>query len=258
MENNDDIIKFFSQYENIISLGYSCFPKKYLIYIQRSAETHFFDWLGTSLWTICDLIENDFDVFDDSSQFENMQIYPNRKIMTEKKYYIRLVHDDIRDSNKLKDFIDKYKRRANRFIDLMKTGKEVLFIRYQDHEINRIIHDEYKEKLKHNEFYYIEKLVQIIKNKYHDNFKILFINNKKSEISDDKHIIYIKRQHEKIEWNEVEYVFTNLFDENKKYFIESTDETKIKKINKTDNENNITLIKNMNKIRERKLRRKKI
>lgn len=258
METNDNIQNFLSQYDNIISLGYNCFPKKYLKYIEKTTETHFFDWIGTSLWTICDLIENDFNVFDDSSEFENMQIYPNRKIMTEKKYYIRLVHDDIRDSNKLKDFIDKYRRRANRFIDLMKIGKEVLFIRYQDHEINRIPYDEYKEKQKYDEFYYIEKLVGIIKNKYHDNFKIIFINNKKTEISDDKHIIYIKREHEKIEWNQVEDIFIGLFDNNKKYFFELTDETKIKEINKTKNENNGLLIKNMNKLRERKLRRKKI
>ena len=54
----------FNKY-TLISLGYNCNIKKYIDSIRLNNPTHFFDYIGTSMWGINELILHNFtDIFN--------------------------------------------------------------------------------------------------------------------------------------------------------------------------------------------------
>ena len=53
--------KFMDKFDEVSSLGYNCYTKLYFNSRKMDKETQFFDYIGTSVWSIIELLENDFD-----------------------------------------------------------------------------------------------------------------------------------------------------------------------------------------------------
>lgn len=176
-----------SDIDKYISLGYSCGPKFFISTILKE-EYYVFDYLGSSMWSIIELLNNNFKDFINESLIKKMEITKNNYIYTNKKYYIRFLHDfDARKKESLynkyfyKKLENAYTRRIFRFLNLFKvfnTNSKILgIIRTQEPTSNRIIYDEYKDKFEKSEYFYLCEFSNLLKHMYPQlKFIILYIN----------------------------------------------------------------------------------
>lgn len=193
----------------IISLGFNCFIKMFTNDIGIKQETNFFDYIGTSMWAINKLFENNFANLFNEDDYENLKIQTdNLIVITNKHYYFRFLHDFKNNTNinLIKCNIDKiidqkiiddvkvqfykfkevYERRIIRLKDLLIKEKKILFIRLEETMHKRIIYDEYKSYFEKPELDYIIDYSKMIKINYPNlHFKIIYI----SKIHDNKYMI---------------------------------------------------------------------
>jgi hypothetical protein len=180
----------------LLSLGSNCNVKKYIDTIKPNNPTQFFDYIGTSMWAINELIENDFTDIFNKDDFENMRTSTKYgDIVTNKKYYLRFLHDlknidhdktkvytinnkiHVCKANNFAECKDKYDRRRQRFIDILTSSNKILFIRLEEDNRDRIIYDIYKDKLQKSELEYTFDLSNTLKRKYSGlDFMILVIS----------------------------------------------------------------------------------
>jgi hypothetical protein len=59
-QEKEKLCNLFKNYE-MISLGYNCIPK-FLISSIKKGQTHLFDWVGSSMWSIYKIVIDDFPV----------------------------------------------------------------------------------------------------------------------------------------------------------------------------------------------------
>lgn len=181
----------------VISLGYSCIPKMVLRKFQN-VETQIFDWVGTTLWGIHNIIEDGFPVItnpDDLMFYYTGKITNNVNI-TQKKYFIRYQHDFpiINGNNtidiKLSDeFHQKFKRRMERFKELLESNQEnIVSMHLEDNNDERFetLYDEIKPYFPatkdnyHQEQHQLslnnaKKLVELFKNKYNKKLYMIYL-----------------------------------------------------------------------------------
>ena len=189
-----DILKKYS----IISLGSNCCIKKYLQHISATNETHLFDWIGTSLWSICEIFENNFDDFFSKQEYKLSPIIAGiDSIITHSRYYIRFMHDfDNGNMDLFDDFVEKYNRRITRLKDTLtkysNSGQKILFLRLAENHKNRITYTQYQNK-NIDETYGAKQLCKIISEIYPKlNFTLLLFDyNNKQPIVDD-HLVVIR------------------------------------------------------------------
>lgn len=193
---NKKISNLFESYDNLISIGYNCFFKRFLkIKLGHNKETYFFDYIGTSMWSINELIKNDFDDFFNHNHYKKIEINTTKicNHLTNTKYYVRFPHDLELDkfngdynSKYFIDFINSYTRKKNRFYELLNSNNKIIFLRLEEDNTNRIIYPEYKDKVKINEYDDLKNFTEIIKNKFPNlNFIVIFIS-KTSETNIDE------------------------------------------------------------------------
>jgi hypothetical protein len=148
-----------------ISLGCNCSIKIFLNKI-IDQPTNIFDWLGTPMWGINKFIDNNFNLFN-QEDYKKIQIFSENieytHLICNTKYYFKCIHDLPTDSvinktnivhnkngeiikiNYFTNFINKYKRRVERFNEILNSNKLIVFIRLEECMKNKIIHEEYKE-----------------------------------------------------------------------------------------------------------------
>ena len=87
--------KFFKSFDKIISLGSNCYIKMFLESHLIKKETQFFDYIGSSMWSINELLKNDFKGLYDYKNFEKKHILNKGDIyiFTNNLYYLRFKHD---------------------------------------------------------------------------------------------------------------------------------------------------------------------
>lgn len=167
----DDI---FNKYDSIISLGFNCFPEKYIKLANFKKATHFFDYLGASMWTINQILSTNCSIFN-YGDYCNRTIFGD-DIVINKKLYLRFPHDFKNNKLNRDDFQNvklKYTKRLDRFIETIKTSKSIMFIRLD----GRIIYNKHISKFKKKELDYIIDFSKIIKNLNPSlDFKIVFIS----------------------------------------------------------------------------------
>lgn len=203
--------KLFNNYK-LVSLGWSCYPKS-LIKKLNDQETHFFDWIGSSTWGIIKLLNNDFkNIFNYENYFIHKPfpifIEHDKNYICNKEYYLRFNHDKnfYENEKKWTIFKEKYSRRINRFLKLLKSDDNLLFIHLEENTI-RFKYPIYKEIKKYypkNEKNYhieqskieqnrVKEIVKIIKTKYNKhNFKIIYFSHFIKETKYTDNIIFIK------------------------------------------------------------------
>jgi hypothetical protein len=188
----------------LISLGPNCFVKEFIKFLNIDQETHFFDYIGSTLWSLCDLIENDFKDLFKYSDYKNMHVLKNSHIYSNEKYYLNFKHDfpqkheggEIRiNAPFFLQFEQKYKRRILRLKNLLESGAPLLFIR-TDLNSNRVKNQIYKEKDENgSEIDYFKKLIQLIKKKYpKSNCTFIFLTKhiEENTFFENEKLLYIK------------------------------------------------------------------
>ena len=218
-------MNFIRSFNKIISLGSNCYVKMFLDSIKLKLETQFFDYMGSSMWAINDLFKENFnDLFDDGiDDFEKKRIMcsgDDQYILTHKKYYLRFKHDfkqnfdsEIKENINSKDFKnvrDKYERRKERLIDILKDdNKTLLFIRYEEEQQDRIKYFDKKSEIE-----YIYEFIDIIKQKYpFKKFCILFLSHT-MENKHDENLIILKMIEKINVWTESPKIIRNTIDKN--------------------------------------------
>ncbi len=176
-----------SKYDKILSIGSTCFVKKFMLSIGINQETEYFDYIGAPLWAITDLIEN-----NKLDKIFNYNDYKNIKILNDKEdsynityipHFLIFKHDFAQTHKQLtkplsfvqfNDFKAKYTRRALRFNTYLNNSSSILFIRYEQYK-NYIIHDIYKDKYENDELTQLCDFSIMLKEKYPNlNFNIIF------------------------------------------------------------------------------------
>lgn len=157
-----------------VSLGYSCHVKVFLDMILAKDRIPTprlpFDWIGTPMWSICKLLENNFDRFADKEALDMRPRFvgSSRKYITHSIYNTVFLHDYGKGAdNKKKEEIpeetwkkveDDYKRRVERFDALLTFAKEnnrtLLFVRLEPDKRARIDYPEFQQE--HDERHFLE------------------------------------------------------------------------------------------------------
>ncbi len=194
-----------SKYTKTLSLGSTCFTKKFMLSIGINQETEYFDYIGTPVWAITDLIKNNkLDKIFHYNDYKNIKILNDKEDSYNITYipqFLIFKHDFAQTHKQLtqplsfiqfNDFKAKYTRRALRFNHSLHHSDSILFIRYEQYK-NYIIHDIYKDKYEKNELTQLYEFSFMLKEKYSSlKFNILFFySNVEESYYDNIHNILI-------------------------------------------------------------------
>jgi hypothetical protein len=166
-----------------ISLGYNCHVKVFIDRLGEREERAYlhqpFDWIGTPMWSICEIIESDF------ADMANREMIPLRAKFTDKpdlfrvhsRYNLTFQHDFGKDvqtipESKWADVSEKYARRIERWKNTLDSGKHILFIRLEMDFAHRIQYPEFQRP--HDEKHYVEHFAELMKEKKIP-FTVLFL-----------------------------------------------------------------------------------
>jgi hypothetical protein len=138
-----------------------------------------FDWIGTPMWAICDLVESNFQDFTKKEYYEVKPRFTTKETnyLTHTKYDFVFVHDygktiENISAETYKKVEDDYKRRVLRFKAILDSPMKLFFIRLEQEIENRIALPEKQQE--HNEYFYVEKFADMLKEKGY-RFTILYI-----------------------------------------------------------------------------------
>jgi Putative papain-like cysteine peptidase (DUF1796) len=122
-----------------ISLGFGCAPAEFIAFCGKRDgvfyERQVFDWLGTNMWAITELTENGFSDFLSPEYFARRARFTYREDSwpTNIKYDIVFIHDFKHTDymKEFKEFKERYKRRVERYLSLLRSNKELLLLRVE-------------------------------------------------------------------------------------------------------------------------------
>ena len=207
--------KFIKKFDIISSLGHNCYPKLYFTSKKIDQETHFFDYIGTSVWSIIELLENDFEGMFDKDNYKIIK-YNNQYLVVNEKYFIRCKHEfkktllnnTVIDEEELNIFIEKMKRRKEKLMNMLSSNNSVIFIRYEEETKSPYIDN--------------LKILSDMFKKINPNKKIIIMNvshlNDKTEYLEEYGIIKIKMK-KKIEcWTKASIEIENALINEIKFF----------------------------------------
>jgi len=128
-----------------ISLGSTCSIVYNLKRLELRTKAYPFDWIRIlNLNKITELINNNFDKFLDIDNFEFKEY--SDKFMIDGEYgsyiysndYCNFYHEFNKPINEcdVDEFINKYQRRINRFMDLLNSDEEIIFVREELRKVN--------------------------------------------------------------------------------------------------------------------------
>jgi hypothetical protein len=228
----------FNNY-TLISLGYNCNIKKYIDSIRPNIQTQFFDYIGTSIWGINELIMHNFtDIFNIDDFIKIRTNIRYNEIITNKKYYIRFLHDlkniennknkifnynnaiHVCKKNNFDECKEKYERRSQRFIEMLNSSNKILFIRLQEDVKCIIENDIIKNKIKKSELEYTFELSNTLKNMYPKlEFLIITISKENNQYYKDNNIIVIKELEDLTKYETCVEKLEKLFKENNDFLV---------------------------------------
>ena len=177
-------------FDTMLSLGANCYPK---IYMDKALglkkETELFDYIGCSMWSINACLKDDFKGLFFPEKFTMMPIIKDSPPMvTNRHYYLRFMHY-LKSASDAKDprFIGQLNRRIERFENYMRNSENILCIRLEENQKNRI------QYYKSNERDELDGFISIVKEKYGTkNIKIIWLNTKEDGWNKDKTILSVK------------------------------------------------------------------
>jgi hypothetical protein len=154
-----------------ISLGARCYPSMFISELakqdNKTYQRYVFDWLGSPMWSICKLIEEDFVDLNNPEYLVYKNHYSNKdeSYVTNTKYNIIFAHDYNRYVNKIsKEQFDhvkaKYDDRVQRFRNVLTSGKALVFFRVERDTPGLINFPE--DNITESELFYVKKFAQVM------------------------------------------------------------------------------------------------
>ena len=186
---------FNAKFNKILSLGSNCYPKFFISRILNPpyGETELFDYIGTSMSSINQLLLNDFDGLYEPSNFALIHTLEGEgPMVTNTKYYMRFIHDlkKVTDADST-EFQAKIQRRILRFKKNMTEFDRILFIRRQEIQKGRIYYN--GEALLRPERLELDEFIDILKIKYNcAKVTIIYINLDEDGWNDRGDILSVK------------------------------------------------------------------
>lgn len=198
----DEII---SKFDKVLSLGSNCFIKKYIDSLGVKQETHFCDYIGTSIWGLYELFNNEFNDVFQPTDYVVMRILTDgdQYIVTNKKYYLIFKHMFTQNHqisnfkilrNEFFGFKETYSRRIKRLTTLLTESKNILWLRLEESD-ERIKHDIYAKKYEESELSQLIQFSQLLKIRYPNclfTYIFIFTDIDKSMYLDEYRILVLK------------------------------------------------------------------
>lgn len=205
---------FNNKFNKILSLGSNCYPKFFISKILKPpyGETELFDYIGTSMWSINQILLNDFQDIVNPIHFELYPILENEApIITNTKYYLRFKHDlHTLTESEGDDFKNKIQRRIDRFKHNMNNNNKILFIRQQESQTNRI---PYYKNLRSEEEE-LENFIDIVHMKYKcKEVTVIYINLESDGWNDKRTILSVKVDTLDYDWTTSHTTIKKLFED---------------------------------------------
>ena len=199
------------KFDKIVSLGSNCYPKFFLKHIlKNSGETHLFDYIGTSMWSINSLFTNRFKDMFNNHEFAMLPLrIDSNPMVTNTRYNLRFPHDlkTVNDAHK-QIFKEKLLRRIARLNVLLNTSKNILFIRYQEDQEGKI---QYKT-IDKTDYEELEIFINFIKTHYNcKQITVIYINLERDGWNEAHDILSVKIPTLKNDWAEVHNTIEQLF-----------------------------------------------
>ena len=187
-----------NKFDKIISLGATC-TFSWLFPLKNFHRCVFDTSLATSMWAICQLLDNDFENFLSDMAYE--KLYEggsgNGFATYDKKYFIRTFGNNPKDSDYL-SFCQLMKEKAKEFLNLLKTHSgTILFLRQEEGSFhkyygNRLPHASFAEYFVKPEIDYVKDFSDMVKNINPNlQFKILFLSGHDCFVDKDHNIVVI-------------------------------------------------------------------
>ena len=176
----------------IMSLGADCYTRMFLDRLQKKKETQLFDYIGTSMWAINDMLESDFAGLTDVSHYSIQKVVRNQPAMpVHTLYNLRFLHDGAvlqRGGPLVPAFAQQLSRRAVRFVETIRSRQNILFVRYQE-KLERL----WKPRdYDNDELAEVRRFATLLRTKFGiQQFKIAYINREYEGIVDD-HIVCLR------------------------------------------------------------------
>ena len=211
-----------------ISIGYNCFPKKYInhilhININKSIEdiyntdddiyyTQLFDFIGTPMYTINKIISEGLEGLNNIENYTIRQICKNKpyKCVLQTQYNIRVPHYLNENFTKidLDKFINSMNRKMLRLNTILSDNNNIIyFIRLSENIQNMIIYNDSHVIYDKTEYEYLNDFINIISSKYPLlRFNILFYNYNENKY--ENNIISIKVNYDELNWDNCVDIFS--------------------------------------------------
>ena len=195
INHNKILENLFGNYE-LISLGYNCTIKRIIseLFLIK-AENNFFDYIGSTVWAINELLENNFANLFNKENYKNIQIYISQQnyYLTNIQYYLIFLHELDVNTVSFDNFFSRYLRKKERFYKILNSKKKFIFIRLEEPNDDLIIHKEYTDKFNVSEIEHLKKFSKIIKNKFEiKSFLIIYLTKTFQDNYDSENkILYI-------------------------------------------------------------------
>ena len=183
-----------------VSLGWNCHVALFLQDLgdmeKTRYERHVFDWFGCHMWSICELLENDFAYLTNRTMIVPRDRLENKIfiILSHTKYDIRFLHEFKNDyqitDEQWSEFESKYARRIQRFKSLCASKRPLLFFRLEEDQYNRIQYPEFKKE--QNEKYYVERFADYMKEKGVPFQIIYFTTSFQRGYDKERNILYVQ------------------------------------------------------------------
>jgi hypothetical protein len=214
-QKNNFYHPLLSKYNKTLSIGSTCFIKKFMLSIGINQETEYFDYIGTPVWAMTDLIQNNkLDKIFNYNDYKNIKILCDKEDsynITHIPHFLIFKHDFAQTHKQLtkplsflqfNDFKTKYTRRALRFYDLLNNNSSILFIRYEQYK-NYIIHDMYKDKYEKDELTQLREFSIMLKEKYPNlTFNIIFFySNIENSFYDNNYNILVLKNNKSLTYD---------------------------------------------------------
>jgi hypothetical protein len=237
-----DILK--NKHDIVISLGATCFIKQFLRRSGIDQKTYIFDWIGSSMWGICDLIKYDFiNMFNRDDYKYALTMKTDYIMVINTLYYILFRHDfpsslpgdqqnivqqnivqlnDVQHSMHINDnafleFQQKYAKRIIELKELLNDSKKILFIRHEQYMENRIIYSAYEKQFETSELQYLIEFTKLLKVLHPVlKFNIIFISHTLQTEHLQEHNITILHG-SIVNWENCVEVYNKLFEDNRKF-----------------------------------------
>jgi len=230
-----------ASHNKIISLGCNCFMKIFMKNMKINQETHFFDWIGSSLWSILLFIQESHDAESANlAKLMNINNYqytvpinvPNKPhsgeaMVTYMPYNMRFIHDfPVIPANSQKEKIinssyflvyqRKYRDRYKRFLNLLKTAKnnKILFIRLEENNEGRVINRQHQDMYEKSELEYLIEFTKLLKTLYGIQCDVIFISRTHENCYLSEHNIVVLNDPNTYKWDTCTEPYNNLFEKN--------------------------------------------